>query len=155
MRFFLLRHGDAPFDSARGERALSDQGARQIRRVLERHGANLQSLDLILCSPVLRARQSLRVLTECLNYRGELIFEDVLRSESSVAAVEACVDRLQVTSLLLLSHQPLIGKMLDYLADESGLGWSMSTGTLACLDGIAFGRGAGELQWLTHPEDCN
>ncbi|TNE77251.1 MAG: hypothetical protein EP334_07085 [Gammaproteobacteria bacterium] len=151
MLIYLLRHGDAPYDEALGERALSRRGLTETCEVVERHRQDLANLELILCSPVLRARQTLSAVTETLGYRGELIFEDVLRSESSVAAVERCVDRLHVESLLLLSHQPLIGKMLEYLTDQPGLGWSMSTSTLACLDTVAFGRGVAELKWLSNP----
>ncbi|TNF08353.1 MAG: hypothetical protein EP323_01615, partial [Gammaproteobacteria bacterium] len=117
MLIYLLRHGDAPYDELRGERALSQRGHDETRAVLEQHQDELLSLDLILCSPVLRARQTLRVLQETLSYQGDLLFEDVLRSEASLLAVEACVDKLRVRSLLLLSHQPLIGKMLEYLTD--------------------------------------
>ncbi|WP_461481982.1 SixA phosphatase family protein [Porticoccus sp.] len=152
MLIYLLRHGDAPYDEGCGERSLSPRGEAETRDVLSRHLAEIQSVELLLCSPVLRARQTLQVLSETLDYRGKLLFEDVLRSESSVAAVEHWVDRLDVKSLLLLSHQPLIGKILEYLTDEPGLGWSMSTSTLACLDALAFGRGAAELQWLDRPQ---
>jgi len=148
---YLLRHGDAPYDEACGERSLSPRGESETRDVAGRHIADLQGVELILCSPVLRARQTLEVLSEALSYRGGLLFEDVLRSESRVAAVEHCVDKLEVQSLLLLSHQPLIGRMLEYLTDQPGLGWSMSTSTLACLDTLAFGRGVAELKWIEHP----
>lgn len=151
MLIYLLRHGDAPYDESRGERALSRRGESDTRTVLSRRKGELDKLELILCSPVLRARQTLQVLTDSFVYQGELLFEDALRSESSIGAVEHCVDQLDVSSLLLLSHQPLIGKMLEYLTDQPGLGWSMSTSTLACLDAVAFGRGAAELKWLEHP----
>lgn len=151
MLIYLLRHGDAPYDEDRRERSLSLVGESETRGVVSRHIAELQGVELVMCSPVLRARQTLKLLSEALNYQGELLFEDVLRSESSVAAVEHCVDRLEVQSLLLLSHQPLIGRMLEYLTDQPGLGWSMSTSTLACLDTPAFGRGVAELKWITHP----
>ena len=156
MLIYLLRHGDAPYHSSSNERALSFRGEEEVRDVVGQHRENLSSLDLIVCSPVLRARQTLKVMTETLDsagfgYSGELVFEDVLRSESSVTAVEEYVDSLNVEKMLLLSHQPLIGQLLDYLTDEVGLGYSMTTGTLACLDIITFGRGCGELQALTHP----
>lgn len=71
--------------------------------------------------------------------------------ESSVVAVENRVDSLAEAPILLLSHQPLIGKILEYLTDRSGLGWSMTTSSLACLEATAFSRGCAELKWLTNP----
>ena len=162
MLIYLLRHGDAPFESSCGERSLSSQGELETRQVVEQHLDSLLKLQLIVCSPVLRARQTLQVLTDTLscsggNYSGELLFEDVLRSEGSVAGVEryvdALVDSFNTDQILLLSHQPLIGHMLEYLTDNtgSGLGWSMGTSSLAVLDATTFGRGCAELKELVQP----
>ncbi|MEH6466502.1 MAG: histidine phosphatase family protein [Porticoccus sp.] len=151
MRIYLLRHGDAPFDASCGERSLSVQGEINTRHVVEQHRRELSQLQLILCSPTLRARQTLKTLIEALGYRGELLFEDALRSEGQLNAVEHCIDALDIDQVLLLSHQPLIGQILEYLMDKSGIGWSMDTSSLACLDTIAFSRGCADMKWLTHP----
>ncbi|MBQ0713064.1 MAG: histidine phosphatase family protein [Porticoccus sp.] len=151
MVIYLLRHGDAPFDSSCGERSLSVQGEIDTRHVVNQHLNELSQLQLILCSPTLRARQTLKILTETLNYQGELLFEDALRSEGQLNVVEHCVDALDTDQILLLSHQPLIGQILEYLTDKSGIGWSMNTSSLACLETITFGRGCADMKWLTHP----
>lgn len=165
MHIYLFRHGDAPFDSSCGERSLSDQGEIETRKVVEQQLESLSKLDLIVCSPALRARQTLQVLTETLNYSGQLLFEDALRSESSVRNLESCIDALlesqSVDHILLLGHQPLIGQILEYLTDETGLAWSMGTSALATLDTSAFGpsvfgssifgQGCAELKSLTQP----
>ncbi|WP_438952441.1 SixA phosphatase family protein [Porticoccus sp.] len=151
MLIYLLRHGDAPYNALEGGRSLSPEGKKDIQRVLLQHRAELSELALIVCSPVLRARQTMRVFVESLNYRGSLLFEDILMPESSVVAVENRVDSLAEAPILLLSHQPLIGKILEYLTDRSGLGWSMTTSSLACLETTAFSRGCAELKWLTNP----
>lgn len=160
MYIYLLRHGDAPFDSSCGERSLSDQGETETRHIVEQHLGALSKLDLIICSPVLRARQTLQVLTEALNYSGQLLFEDALRSESSISSLEQCIDALltskSVDQILLLGHQPLIGQLLEYLTDETGLAWSMGTSALATLDTSAFGpsifgQGCADLKSLSQP----
>ncbi len=151
MVIYLLRHGDAPFDSSCGERSLSAQGKTDTRHVVQQYLHELSQLQLILCSPTLRARQTLKILTETLNYQGELLFEDALRSEGQLSAVEHCVDALDTNQILLLSHQPLIGQILEYLTDKPGIGWSMDTSSLVCLDAIAFSRGCADMKWLTHP----
>ena len=151
MLIYLLRHGDAPFDSSCGERALSAQGEIDTRNVVNQHLNELSQLQLILCSPTLRARQTLKTLAEVLDYQGELLFEDVLRSEGQVNAVEHCIDSLDIDRVLLLSHQPLIGQILEYLTDKPEIGWSMGTSSLVCLDTIAFGQGCAQLVWHTTP----
>lgn len=137
-----------------GERSLSAEGKKDLQRVLSQHRAELSGLALVLCSPVLRARQTMTVLTETLHYSGPLLFDDVLSPESSVASVENRVNSMTEETILLLGHQPLIGKILEYLTDRdrTGLGWSMTTGSLACLEVTAFSRGCAELKWLTTPE---
>ena len=155
MFIYLLRHGDAPFDSSCGERSLSVQGEIETRRVIKQQLDRLSSLQLIVCSPVLRARQTVQIVTDTLNYKGQLLFDDVLRSEGSIAGVERRIDSLIKTyseeEILLLSHQPLIGQVLEYLTGEVGLAWSMSTSSLASLEAITFGRGCAELRALVHP----
>ena len=151
MLIYLLRHGDAPFDSSCGERSLSAQGEIDTRHVVNQHLNELSQLQLILCSPTLRARQTLKTLAEVLDYQGELLFEDVLRSEGQVNAVEHCIDSLDIDRVLLLSHQPLIGQILEYLTDKPEIGWSMGTSSLVCLDTIAFGQGCAQLVWHTTP----
>ena len=160
MYIYLLRHGDAPFDSSCGERSLSTQGKVETRQIIEQHIESLSKLDLIVCSPVLRARQTLQIVTETLRYSGELLFENALRSESSVRALEHCVDALLASHstehILLLGHQPLIGQILEYLTDETGLAWSMGTSALAVLDTSVFGpsifgQGCAELKSLSQP----
>ncbi|MDX2464024.1 MAG: histidine phosphatase family protein [Porticoccus sp.] len=155
MFIYLLRHGDAPFDPYCGERSLSAQGEIETRRVIQQQRDRLSSLQLIVCSPVLRARQTVQIVTDTLNYTGQLLFDDVLRSEGSIAGVERRIDFLmrdhQEEEILLLSHQPLIGQILEYLTGETGLAWSMNTSSLASLEAITFGRGCAELQTLIHP----
>lgn len=155
MYIYLLRHGDAPFDTICGERSLSNQGKAETRIIVEQHLESLSKLNLIICSPVLRARQTLQILTETLNYSGRLLFEDVLRSEGSVSSLEQYIDTLlasqPVDQILLLGHQPLIGQILEYLTDETGLAWSMGTSALATLEAPVFGRGCAELKSLAQP----
>lgn len=151
MLIYLLRHGDAPYDSNRGERSLSPQGKKETEKVVTEHLDELSTVDLILCSPSLRAKQTLEVLIDSIHYAGEHRFVDALRSEGSVPIVEQYVDSLQVEKLLLISHQPLVGQLLEYLTDESGLGYRMGTSALACLEAITFGRGCAELKALTLP----
>ena len=70
MLIYLLRHGDAPYDSSSNERALSFRGEEEVRSVVAQHSEGLSSLELIVCSPVLRARQTLKVMTETLDSAG-------------------------------------------------------------------------------------
>ena len=138
MRLYILRHGDAPYDCVSGERVLSSLGKNETREVIQRHAGELSAVPLIMCSTTRRARETLAVVTQVLAYQGELLFDDCLRSASSVSAVEARIDNLYTDSILLVSHQPLVGYLLEYLTNQSSIGMAMSTSSLACLDLSTF-----------------
>ena len=152
MQLYILRHGDAPFDSVSGERVLSSPGRSETAQVVQNRSDEIRNIPLIICSPVRRARETLAVVQETLSPTAEVLFDDCLRSESSIAAVEQYLDQIQQDNILLISHQPLVGTMLNYLTDQSHLGYSMGTSCLACLDLITFSRGCGTLNWLDCPQ---
>jgi len=157
VRLFILRHGDAPFDPVARERVLSSLGRAETDQVVRSRTAELSDIPLILCSPVRRARETLAVLQDTINPTSAVVFDDCLRSESRVDRVEKYMDALSsnqpsVNSLLFISHQPLVGHMLNYLVDDSLLGMRMGTSCLACLDLVAFSHGCGTLQWLDYPQ---
>ncbi len=152
MRLYLLRHGDAPFDHSCGERVLSEAGKTATQKIIQRHSNELVETALIVCSPTRRARETLAVLTQTLNYKNPVLFDDCLRSGSSVAAVERYSSHLEADSLVMISHQPLVGYILDYLTDRGGIGMQMGTSCLARLELLTFSRGCGSLDWLDRPE---
>ncbi len=157
MRLYILRHGDAPYDHRCGERVLSHQGASDTQKIVRRHLAELAATAMIICSPTRRARETFSVVKQTLGDNKPVLFDDCLRSGSSVAAVGAYLDQLDSDgalagkSLLMVSHQPLVGELLDYLTDSYGVGRRMGTSCLANLDLLTFSRGCGKLNWLDYP----
>ena len=151
MQLYILRHGDAPYNALKRERCLSAVGRTETLRIAERHATELAAVPLIVCSPVRRARETLAVLEQSLPVSAEVLFHDCLRSESRIQAVEAFMDNLNADVVLFVSHQPLVGQMLNYLTDQQSAGMAMGTSCLALLDLIAFGRGCASLRWLDCP----
>ncbi len=151
IRLTILRHGDAPFNHSSGERALSELGRAQTEQVVRQRIEELSTTSLIICSPSRRARETLAIASKTLGYTGELLFDDCLRSESSISAVGQRFNSIEADNVLLVSHQPLVGTMIDYLTDQRGYGMAMGTSCLACLDLITFSRGCGTLNWLDSP----
>ncbi len=155
MRLYLLRHGDAPFDDSCGERVLSAKGALQTAKVAGGRAEELQQLSHIICSPSRRARETFSVLSDQLQLSVELLFDDCLRTESSVSRVETFIDRLtgeqSVNAILLITHQPLIGSLFRYLLDRADDHTFLGTSNLVAVQLIAFGRGCGELCWIDTP----
>ena len=149
-----MRHGDAPFDNVSGERVLSPQGAKDTAKVVTARAKELTRLTHIICSPSRRARQTLSVLQKTVKTSAELIFNDCLRSESSVPRVEKFIDSMTVKgpmNVLLVTHQPLIGSIYRYLLDQPQDPTFLSTSNLACFELVTFARGCAELRWLDSP----
>ena len=151
MRLFVLRHGDAPYHPGEQERVLSSLGRQQTEDIVKHRTNELASVKHIVSSPVRRARETLSVLLSVTNYQGKLSFDDSLRSESSVDEVVRFMKNHDDEDMLLITHQPLVGYLMDYLADDTGLGYRMGTSCMACFNLLAFSRGCGELLWLDSP----
>lgn len=153
MRLYLMRHGDAPFDLAAGERILSVAGVEDTIRIVGNRAKELNQLSHIVCSPSRRARETLAVVQNVLDLSAELIFDDCLRTDGTVSRVETFIDKLPTppAAILLLSHQPLVGFIYRYLLDQPYDNTFLSTASLAAFEMPAFGRGCGELQWMDMP----
>jgi phosphohistidine phosphatase SixA len=155
MNLYLLRHGDAIRDT-RGhdsERPLSDLGMTQAATA----GRYLRSVEadilLILCSPLLRARQTAAAV---LNEIGPVPLQtsETLTSSSNPRHVVQELANLRLETILLIGHEPHLSTTISVLisGDERSK-VLMSPCSLACV-GIRTSPGDGKavLHWLVHPE---
>lgn len=151
MQLFILRHGDAPYDANDAERALSLRGREETQRVVRARLDELRDVQHIVSSPLRRARETTQAVIETLGYQGKLSFDDCLCNSGGAEDLAKLMNAMEDEVILLVSHQPLVGQMLNYLADETGLGHRMGTSCLASFETLAFSRGAGKLSWLQSP----
>jgi phosphohistidine phosphatase SixA len=151
---YLLRHGDAPYNIKACERSLSLQGKIDTQNVIRQHLSELAKLQLIVCSTTLRSKQTLQVLSDALDYTGEVLLSNVLCSSEKLGTVEIYINQLissrNLKSILLLSNQPLIGAILEYITDQKEHSWSMNASTFAAIDAASFSREFGSLKSITH-----
>jgi len=94
------------------------------------------------------------VLSDALDYTGEVLLSNVPCSSGKLGTVEIYINQLissrNLKSILLLSHQPLIGAILEYITDQKEHSCSMSASTFAAIDAASFSRGFGSLKSITH-----
>lgn len=151
MKLFLLRHGDASFAAHNDcERPLTEYGRGQIHQVVTRVTGKLSSTPVVLTSPKLRARQTAEVAQSILLANDASVSEH-LKPCGELVELGKLIDHHGDNDLLLVTHQPLVGDLLDYLIDMPGTGRLMGVGCFAALDLITFGRGCGTLEWLEAP----
>ena len=96
MKLFLLRHGDR--SGGYGDVALSSEGQRQAHELAENPA--LQSVDVILCSPKLRTRQTIEPLASQLGITP--LVEPAIDQRKSIETPEEFTQRV----LLFLNNLP-------------------------------------------------
>lgn len=152
MKLFFLRHAEAAEGADDAVRELTAKGRRDARRV----GRYLRGLgvrfDRAYTSPLVRARQTAeRVLLE-LRVGRKFVLEEtaVLANDASAAAFRRWLKKLpKAESILLVGHEPSIGKWVGMLA--GGVTVPMSKGGLARVDVEAADLRRGELRLLIGP----
>ncbi|HZU28954.1 MAG TPA: histidine phosphatase family protein [Bryobacteraceae bacterium] len=156
MEIYLLRHGiaeePAPGQSD-ADRALTAEGRKKLRAVLESAADAGVCPALIITSPLRRAVQTAEIATETLEYKGDVLRSRVLRPEAEPAeAWEEIRLHRDVPSLLLAGHEPLFGSLFAFLLGDPSLQVDFKKGALARIDVGSFGaRPRGVLKWMLTP----
>jgi len=154
MKLLVLRHGQAEARAASDEqRALTEVGRRDVARVTEAAGSAFEGLEALWVSPYRRAQQTARIVTDTLQWQGSAVTVEDLQPEASLERLYARLQACKARSLLLVSHQPLVGSLLDDLCGEDPGCHPMGTASLACLNLEVPARGLGSLEWLRHKEE--
>lgn len=151
MLLYVLRHGDAVDNPTfhDSERPLSDRGVQQARtvaRFLKQIGV---SLNLILASPLLRARQMAEPTRAQFGIQQVLI-SDSLVPGSNYQQLFDLLNAQSAESVLLVGHEPHLSSMLALLiSGETSSRIEMKKASCACV-AIAkpIVKGQGVLQWL-------
>lgn len=121
MWIYLLRHGIAE-DSRSGQpdeqRALTQEGWDRLEIAAKTWQKLVPTPELVLTSPLLRARETAQVLAKAVGFAGELRHEDTLvphvRPEQTITVLEAEL-LSQTASLAVVGHEPHLGYLLGSL----------------------------------------
>jgi len=149
MQLYIMRHGDALMQAQTdAERPLSDHGKAQVAKMVP-HLEHLIPANVI-ASPYLRAQQTARIVCDGLGLKGFEI-QDTITPEGDPFAVLRLLESRRDDSLLLVSHQPLVGILLGLLVDgDMASGYMMGTASVAAMNMSYVGPGQAELAWLRH-----
>lgn len=160
MNLYFMRHGIAVERGAGAaaddrSRALTPKGIKRIQREAAGMKRLALAFDLILSSPLERARQTAKIvaqelqLEECLEEIEQLGPDHSVRDLLSGLAAYAVKKQI-----LLVGHEPLLSRTVWYLLSEkSGARIELKKGALCCLemDGVAPPKSA-VLQWALAPK---
>jgi phosphohistidine phosphatase len=149
MRLFLLQHGDALAESVDPQRPLSEQGRRDVERIIEfvaRSGVRVQR---VCESGKLRARQTAEIAAVRL---GSGVAIETVTGLNPNDPVEPWVDVVDgwTTDTLLVGHMPFVGRFAArLLAPGASAFLAFSPGSIACLERASP---AWMLAWMLRPE---
>src|SRR5690242_19153510 len=136
MEVYLLRQGIAE-DSAEGgdaARALTEEGRKKLRRVLETAARAGVEPSLILSSPLKRAIQTAEIAAEALGYKEKIVQVEALRPESSPQALwEEIRERRGEKAVLAAGHEPMMSAAVAFLLGTPALQVDMKKAALVSI----------------------
>ncbi|WP_456429746.1 phosphohistidine phosphatase SixA [Rhodocaloribacter sp.] len=151
MRLYLVRHGIAVSPYAGGPdhaRALAPEGVAQLKRQAAFIARQGWAVDRILCSTLLRARQTAALLAPAL---GAPVTEEALLGPGcsladleEVLEVHGCPSRV-----MIVGHQPAMGHLVHVL---TGRRVAMRPGAAAVVETERLRPGAGVLRAHFDPD---
>jgi len=159
MDLFLLRHGIAEEQAARGgpdrERRLTDKGIRRVQQIAQAMQEMELDFDLIVSSPLQRARETAEIVAHVLHFEDRLQFSSHLAIPASSTKLIEQINRTQPLpqSVLLVGHEPhLSGLASLLLAGTPSVELVLKKGGLGKLEvsGLQAARCA-SLAWLLTP----
>lgn len=153
MEVYLLRHGIAEDHAASGhdaDRALTDDGRKKLKRVLERARKANVTPTLILSSPLKRAFETAEIAAKELGYSSEISITNSLIPDSSPQRVwtelRAHKDE---PAILVAGHEPLFSATVAYLLGSSRSIVNFKRGALVRIDFSSLGaEPRGVLAWM-------
>jgi phosphohistidine phosphatase len=137
MEIWLLRHAAAEDRSASGrdaDRTLTEDGHKRSRDVARGLAALEPGIELVLCSPFARARQTAEPVARALKLSSKLRETRSLEPERDPDEVLGEIRSEGAGSVLLVGHEPHMGALLGRLvAGRAGLAIPMKKAALARL----------------------
>ena len=154
MTIYILRHGQAEAQITTDEaRQLTDKGRIDASRVVQARVADMAHLAQIWASPLVRAQQTAALAAEY--FPGKSIqTTELLVPEANPQALMDWLDEINAQqpgqSVLLVSHQPLVGALVNMLCGKPDEYYPMGTSSLAAIRAEVVAADMGDLLWLDH-----
>jgi len=137
------------------ERALTEQGKAKMARAAQGLRKIKVRLDLILTSPLRRARETAEIVAQELEGTKIEVFNDLAPGAEPSAVVAALRPYHSLRAIALVGHQPDLGHLASYLLTGSpnACDLSLKKGSVACLEGeLAQDATSCNLLWLMTPK---
>ncbi len=141
-QLFVMRHGEAEFRAARDDlRALTERGRAEVAAVAKQHLSG-QHFDMVYVSPYLRAQQSWEVIQQQgVKFDDQITAPWVTPDESPQRAIDQLLLRhTKPGRILIVCHQPFVGRLTTLLCDGEDMGMPIATAGLVTMETEVFAR---------------
>jgi phosphohistidine phosphatase len=155
LRLFFLRHGPADRDQYEGGdddlRPLVERGRQRMRAEADSLRRLSPGLDVVLTSPLLRARETAEIVASRLGLADRVREEPRLGLDFDLPALAAILAGLKDDHrrILLVGHEPGFSTVIGELT--GGCRVVMKKGALARVDLTPGAATRGNLVWLLQP----
>lgn len=136
---WLLRHGEAEHPLLADKmRCLTANGQRDVGITASQ--LVTETIDLILYSPYVRAKQTADIVIKLLSYQGKIQLADWITPEANPHYVVKKLAEFNEKNILVISHQPLLGLLAVLLTEgNQQFPLSLSPAELLTLKGDIVG----------------
>jgi len=157
MQLYILRHGIAEDGKPGGDdsdRALTSEGKKKLREILQVAQKAGVSPTLIVSSPYRRAVETARAAVDVLGYKDKVLETNALIPSSDPKSVweEIRVHKSE-PELMVVGHEPLLSMLTGYLLAAPSLSVDLKKGAIVRIDLDGFGAlPCGVLKWMLVPK---
>ncbi len=158
MDLYLIRHAEAaPRDTPGYEddwsRPLTEAGREQARRLGMLFRRLELRLDVVVTSPLLRARETADVFVPQLSEpRPKVEVFDEVGGNMRPKRVARYLEEIDKSALALVGHQPTLGGFLAWLIGSKKTRIELDKAGVAWVTCESLEKGGGVLQWLVTPD---
>ena len=152
MNIYILRHGQAePQQTIDEARELTEKGRLDTARVIGRRLEDLHAVTQIWASPLVRAQQTAHITAGYFPTLNVMTSDLIIPDANPFSVMEWLQSFERINqSILLVSHQPLVGELVNKLCGKPTGFYSMGTSSLAAIRASVVATGMGELMWMEH-----
>jgi len=156
LNIYLVRHSEAENiknNQIDFNRELTELGKTIITNTAKNWTKIIKSLDYIVSSQLVRAKQTAEIIKQIFQFQNEIIFDKRVNPGCKVENIIDITNELKGNNLLFVGHQPDLSKITSALISNSGASIDFKKGTIAKISFEGKIRiGSGTLEFLITPK---
>ena len=158
MKLYIVRHAIAQERSASGrddDRALTSEGRAKMARATQGLRKMKVALDLILTSPLRRARETAEILAEGLIVTRIEVLAELAPGHDPRSVIARLPGYSDAKAVALVGHQPALGHLVSLILTGAtdSLEVDFKKGGVACIETeLPAKAGSSILEWFVTPK---